>query len=136
MRDSTGTHAHRVGPLVTRSDPQILVVDDNEDVLTMLQQSLSRHGFSIDTASSAQAALERVATVRYDAALLDLVMPGQDGVALAEALRELAPGLLVAVLTGYSHSPLLRSARKSGVAVFTKPVPMQELVDYLKEAIG
>ena len=128
--------ARRPAEATEKPTPHVLIVDDSQDVLTMLEQSLSRHGFRIDTCTSVEAAIDRVATARYDAALLDLVMPGQDGLALAESLRDRSPGLPVALITGYAHSPLLRVARKSGVAVFAKPVPIQDLVDYLREAIG
>ncbi len=62
-------------------------------------------------------------------------MPGQDGTALAATLREKMPGLPIVLLTGYTHSPLLTAAEKSGIAVFTKPVAVQEIVDFFKEQI-
>jgi CheY-like chemotaxis protein len=119
-----------------KPSPHVLIVDDNQDVLNMLEHSLSRHGFRIDAMRTPQDALLRLETEQYDAALLDLVMPGSDGLALAEALRERSPGLPVALLTGYERSPLLRVAKKSGVAVFTKPVAIHVLVEYLTEVIG
>ena len=64
-------------------------------------------------------------------ALLDLVMPGRDGAEVASGLRALIPGLPIAMLTGYTHSPLLAAARKAGVAVFTKPVVIHELAEFL-----
>lgn len=98
----------------------------------MLARSLSRRGFRIETTSSPEDALTRAGEGGYDAALLDLVMPGRDGAELAAALRERIPGLPVALLTGYTNSPLLDAAQRSGVAVFVKPVVIQELVDFLE----
>jgi len=101
----------------------------------MLSRSVSRHGFRVDAVSVAAEALERAQGTAYDAAILDVVMPGQDGVALASALRKHLPDLPIVLLTGYTHSPLLIEAERVGARVFTKPVAVQEIVEYLKEQI-
>ena len=62
-------------------------------------------------------------------------MPGHDGAALAAELRKHLPGLPIGLLTGYAHSPLIPTAERSGVAVFKKPVIIQELVDFLEAEI-
>lgn len=116
--------------------PRILIVDDDPEVATMLSRSLSRRGFQIDSTNSPEEALARAAGTTYDAALLDLVMPGRDGAELAAALREKIPGLPVALLTGYTHSPLIAAAARTGVTVFTKPVVIQDLVDFLQGEIA
>jgi len=102
----------------------------------MLSRSLSRHGFRVDAVSVAAEALVRAKDTTYDGAVLDLVMPGHDGATLATTLRERTPGLPVALLTGYAHSPLLTDVLRTGVAVFTKPVAIQEIVDFLNEQIA
>ena len=90
--------------------PRILIVDDDPEVATMLSRSLSRRGFQIDSTNSPEEALARAAETAYDAALLDLVMPGRDGAELAAA--------------------------RTGVTVFTKPVVIQDLVDFLQGEIA
>jgi CheY-like chemotaxis protein len=119
-----------------KKTPRILIVDDDPEVATMLARSLSRRGFQIDSTSSPDEALARASQVTYDAALLDLVMPGRDGSELAAALREKLPGLPVALVTGYKHSPLIPATARSGVAVFTKPIVIQDLVDFLQRELG
>jgi two-component system response regulator AtoC len=119
-----------------KPSPLVLVVDDNEDIVTMLRHALTRHGFRIDTTTSPEEALEMAAKTVYDAALLDLVMPGRDGATLAAALREKTPGLPVGVLTAYTHSPLIVNLERSGVKVFLKPVAIQDLVDYLESELA
>jgi two-component system response regulator GlrR len=118
-----------------KAGARILVVDDDPDIVRMLSRSLARYGLQIDATSSAEDALARAAETVYDAALLDLVMPGRDGADLAAELRKHIPGLPIGLLTGYSHSPLIPSAEKSGVAVFKKPVIIQELVEFLEAEI-
>ncbi len=115
---------------------RILVVDDSQDIVRMLRTALSRHGFQIETTTSPEDALALVEKQTYHAALLDLVMPGRDGIALAASLRQTLPGLPVGLLTAYTHSPLLAAAERAGVTVFNKPVAIQDLVDFLEREIG
>jgi DNA-binding NarL/FixJ family response regulator len=63
-------------------------------------------------------------------------MPGRDGAALTAALREKIPGLPVVMLTAFTHSPLITAAERLGAKVFTKPVPIQEIVDFLRSELG
>jgi len=118
-----------------KESPRVLVVDDSQEILKMLSRALSRHGFLIDAAASSEDALARAASAVYDAAVVDLVMPGQDGAALASALRQRIQGLPVALMTAYTGSPLLAAARKAGVKVFPKPLSIQELVGFLQSEI-
>ena len=111
---------------------RILIVDDDPEVGKMLSRSLSRHGYEVDAFQSAEEALAGAEAQPYDAALVDLVMPGRDGADLAETLRRLSPGLPIAILTGYANSPLIPKPDKSGRAVFTKPVIIQELLEFLQ----
>jgi DNA-binding response OmpR family regulator len=118
-----------------KQSARILVVDDDAEVGSMLARALARHGFQIDAVRSAEEALARAAATAYDAALVDLVMPGRDGADLAAELRRRMPGIPIGILTGYTHSPLIPGVARSGVAVFTKPVIIQELLDFLRTEI-
>jgi two-component system response regulator RegA len=118
-----------------KHEPLILVVDDDPEVARVLARSLSHRGFRTETTSSPEGAVELASKTAYDAALVDLVMPGQDGVSLASELRSQIPGLPVAILTGYAHSPLISAAHRAGVSVFRKPTPIQDLVEYLNSQI-
>lgn len=115
---------------------RILVVDDDDEILAMLGRALTRHGFEVASASSADAAVALADLQSFDAALVDLVMPGRDGRSLAEALRRRSPGMPIGLLTGYAHSPLVSDAERSGVRLFAKPVIIQELVDFLRAEIS
>jgi CheY-like chemotaxis protein len=118
-----------------KEGPLVLVVDDDALVADMLRRALGRRGFRIEAVSSPEEALALAAHTPFQAALVDLVMPGLDGADLAGQLRGLIPGLPIAVLTGYTHSPLLHGAEKSSIAVFAKPIVMQELVEFLEAQI-
>jgi DNA-binding NtrC family response regulator len=115
---------------------RILIVDDDPDVGEMLVRALSRHGYDVETFGSAEEALAGTAAKPYDAAIVDLVMPGRDGGDLATTLRRQSPGLPIAILTGYSHSPLIPKPEKVGMTVFTKPVIIQDLLDFLQRELA
>jgi len=115
---------------------RILVVDDDPGIGHMLTKALARHGYEVDAATSADEAVEKAEATSYDAALVDLVMPGRDGADLSETLRRRFPGLPIGLLTGYTHSPLIPAFEKSGMAVFKKPVLIQDLVEFLQREIG
>ena len=115
---------------------RILVVDDDPGIGQMLTKALVRHGYQVDATTSADDALAKTESARYDAALVDLVMPGRDGADLSSTLRRRFPGLPIGLLTGYAHSPLIPSFEKSGMAVFKKPVLIQDLVEFLQRELA
>ncbi|UCD37737.1 MAG: response regulator transcription factor [Fidelibacterota bacterium] len=66
----------------------ILVVDDEADVREVVQLNLSREGFEVETAPDGQTALEMLRAKSFDAAIVDVMMPGMDGLALCRAIRQ------------------------------------------------
>jgi CheY-like chemotaxis protein len=115
---------------------RILVVDDDPAIGQMLTKALARHGYQVDATTSGDDALARSETTSYDAALVDLVMPGRDGADLSSTLRRRFPGLPIGLLTGYAHSPLIPAFERSGMAVFKKPVLIQDLVEFLQRELA
>jgi DNA-binding NtrC family response regulator len=115
--------------------PRILVVDDDPGIGQMLTRALSRHGFEVDSTTSADEAIEKAESTSYDAALVDLVMPEHHGADLAGTLRRRYPGLPIGLMTGYSNSPLIPQFERSGMAVFKKPLLIQDLVEFLQREL-
>jgi two-component system, OmpR family, alkaline phosphatase synthesis response regulator PhoP len=70
---------------------KILVVDDEEDILELLRFNLSREGFQVLCAASGEEALEKVTREMPDLILLDLMLPGMDGLEVARAVKNQAP---------------------------------------------
>lgn len=68
--------------------PHILVVDDEADVREVIQLNLGREGFMVTTAGDGQSALDWLRKESFDAAILDVMMPGMDGLALCRAIRQ------------------------------------------------
>lgn len=79
--------------------PRVLVVDDEPAVRNTLSVILPRAGFEVDTASDGEAALEIAGDTLYDLIILDLRLPGMDGVEVCRRLRKVSP-IPILMLTG------------------------------------
>ena len=68
--------------------PHLLVVDDHREIRDSLHAYLSKHGYRVSTAESAAVARRVLRTSGIDLVVLDIMMPGEDGLALCRSLRE------------------------------------------------
>jgi len=93
-------------PLPAAAPANVLVIDDEELLRRSLSRVLALHGHQVEVADSGQAGLDlvRAAPERFQLVILDLTMPGLDGVATLAALRELAPTLPVVIASGYAEA--------------------------------
>jgi two-component system OmpR family response regulator len=80
---------------------RILIVDDDEGIRTLVSSFLGKHGFRVDTASDPNGMRERLGRERYDLIVLDVMMPGEDGLtALRKLLREGGPPVIMLSAVG------------------------------------
>lgn len=86
----------------TAGKPVLLVVDDEVDVREVIEEYFRAHGYAVLGAESAQAARAIVSAQPVDLALLDINMPGEDGLSLARHLRERHAGMAIVMLTSAS----------------------------------
>ena len=86
---------------MTDDQPHVLVVDDDRRLRELLRGYLSQNGFLVTTAADAAEARARLAVIEFDLAVMDVMMPGEDGLALTRALRggTVQRGLPVLLLT-------------------------------------
>ena len=111
----------------------ILVIDDEENFLTLVRWFLSQRGFDIQTASSTDAALEIVEERSFDIALLDIRLGTSDGLSLLDALIERSPSMKVVMMTAYPTIGTIKQAFAKGVSRYlTKPLDLQDLSDALR----
>jgi CheY-like chemotaxis protein len=113
----------------------VLIVDDQRVVLRVFAQALERAGYTVQLATDADTALQSVRTAPPDAILLDLTMPYVNGMGLLYRLRNTAPQIPVAMITGNAVSTETRDELAAlGVAVYYKPLTatqIQQVVDAL-----
>jgi len=110
----------------------ILVIDDEENFLTLVRWFLSQRGFEICTAASPDEALDLVQERSFDIALLDIRLGTADGLSLLDTLNERAPQMKVVMMTAYPTVGTIRQAFSKGVLRYlTKPVDLEDLSEAL-----
>jgi len=106
----------------------VLLVDDNVGMVETLADILSTRGHDVTTAHSGDAALVMIRASRYDVALMDIRMPGLDGVEALKHVRALDPRMRVIMMTAYTRDELADEARRAGaVDVLPKPLDIERV---------
>lgn len=123
--------------MTTTPKAWILVVDDDVDTCANLSDILGDLGYRVDTAHDGHAALELVRQNPYDVALLDLKMPGMDGLTLYREIKKLRAGTVAIIVTAYASSVTTSDAQSAGVwQVIPKPVDFRSLLGLVDEALS
>jgi two-component system response regulator AtoC len=118
------------------TEPSVLVVDDEENLRHMLGLLLRKERIRVQTASNGDEALARLQSEDFDVVLCDLRMPGLDGMALLEKLRELRVASTVIVMSAYADQDTALGAIKAGAFDYVaKPFRNDELVFTLRKAL-
>jgi len=119
-------------PLVPR---HVLVVEDESVQRAMLAKTLPDMGYTCETAASGEEALRRLAEKPYTIAMLDLNLPGIQGMELFDQIRDRWPQISVIILTGYGDLDSAKQAIRMDVVDFlTKPCPLGEIERALDHA--
>src|SRR6187549_2944521 len=121
---------------VSGNAPRILIVDDEPDTCSNLSDILVDLGYLVDTAHDGFAALELIDQNSYDIALLDLRMPGMDGLELYRRIREISAGTVAIVVTAYASSDTAKSVMSAGAwKILPKPVNIGSLLGLVAKAL-
>jgi two-component system KDP operon response regulator KdpE len=119
-----------------KSAGKLLIVDDDYSIRRALHMTLYAQGFDVTEASSGDEALSLARAVRFDAVLLDINMPGRDGVEVCRELRRLFPRLAILMLTVRSGQDDQVGALDAGADDYvTKPFQMRELTARIRAAV-
>ncbi len=112
---------------------RILVVEDDEDFAEGLADVLELEGYEVVTAPSGEEGLERFRSEVFDVAILDMKLPGMNGVEVLLAIKELSPGAAVVMVTGFTEPELIEEARGSGALdVVHKPFEIRRIVEIVE----
>lgn len=121
---------------MTHAPPRILVVDDEPDTCANLQDILVDLGYQVDVAYDGPSALQMVRKTAYDVALLDLKMPGMDGLEVYRRIKDLQSGTVAMIVTAYAASDTAQSALEAGAwKILSKPVELPRLLPLIDEAL-
>jgi DNA-binding response OmpR family regulator len=113
----------------------VLVVDDNPEIRGLLQRFLDKKGFSSVTASTGEEALEKLGTRPAQAVLLDIRLPGIDGLATLKRIREMSSAIRVIMITGVGDENNASEALRLGAAEYiVKPIDLNYLTLSLQTA--
>lgn len=122
-------------PAKDDTNARVLVVDDEAVIRSALRRILKDAGFNVTAVAGAQAALDAIATLQFDAIVTDIMMPGMDGIELLSQIRQRDRELPVIILTGYpTLDSAIVAAREGGFRYLKKPCPPEELCGTVREA--
>src|SRR6187401_3269347 len=114
----------------------ILVVDDEEIMREILETLLTREGYEVKLASSGEEGLDLARAIPFDAALVDIMMPGINGIETLDELRRIDEDLAVIIITAYASVESAISAMKSGAFDYiTKPFKNEEVLVVIRNAM-
>ena len=114
---------------------KVLLVDDEKDFVGMLSSRLEARDFDVSTALSGDEALAMIREKDFDVVVLDVLMPGKDGIETLKAIKEIKPLFQVMMLTGNATVQTAIEGMKQGAYDFLmKPTDMQDLVEKINKA--
>jgi len=117
-------------------EAKVLVVDDEVEMTSMLRTYLTREGYEVVTASSAEAALQHLEEHDIDIVLTDLRMGGMDGLELVRSVRDSRPETQIIMMTAFGNIETAIEAIKAGAFHFVaKPVKLPEVRVLLEKAL-
>ena len=117
---------------------RILIVDDDEMVLMALNELLKPEGYEIDSANSGKEALKKIDENHYDLLMLDIIMPGMNGVELCKLIRENEEHreTTIVFLTAKSREEDKVLGLEAGANLFlSKPISPEKLLGIVSEAL-
>jgi DNA-binding NtrC family response regulator len=124
-------------PVQTETRRKILIIDDEAAIRESLEALLSLEGYAIEMAISGEEGLDRIEQNFYDLVLLDLALPGKNGLEILQLIRNLHPALPVIMITAYGKVDNIVDAMRLGAQNFVqKPWDNEKLLADIRSAIG
>jgi DNA-binding NtrC family response regulator len=113
----------------------ILLVDDEEEYVATLSERIEMRGFNSRIAADGEQALKMIRENTYHVMVLDLRMPGIDGMTVLKAVKKTHPEIQVVMITGHGSDLDKKNALDNGAfAYMEKPVELETLIGHIKKA--
>jgi DNA-binding NtrC family response regulator len=107
---------------------RVLFVDDEQSLQEFMRSELPRMGHEVTVCPDGRAAVQALAKTRFDAAILDLRMPGMNGIEVLQQLKTVSPDTEAVVMTGYaSQDTAVQALRLGAFDYITKPCKLDEI---------
>lgn len=111
----------------------LLIIDDDRDFAEGLAEFLELHGYVVDVVFTGESGIETTENNTYDAILIDVGLPGLNGVESMLRIKRSDPKARCFLLTGYSAEHIAKDGIESGaLEILTKPVDLDNLLDQLR----
>lgn len=111
----------------------ILIVDDEEELRKSLAEILEMEGLRVAQAQNGYIAIEKAKTNAYDIALIDIKMPGINGLETLRRVRSVQPDIKAIMMTGHSMENTKNNLLKGIYAVLYKPFPIDKLMAIIQQ---
>jgi DNA-binding NtrC family response regulator len=116
---------------------RILIVDDEEDLVSILAERLTLRGFHVEAATCGADALRHIREDDFSVLVLDVKMPGIDGLALLAEVKQRHPDLPVILFTGHGSVADAEKGMEQGAFDYVmKPIDIDELIAKIRAATG
>ncbi|GIN20289.1 MAG TPA: response regulator [Bacillus bacterium] len=113
---------------------KVLIVDDQFGIRTLLNEVLQKEGYEIFQAANGFQALSVTEQHAPDLVLLDMKIPGMDGLEILKKMKEINPDIRVLIMTAYGELDLIEQTKKLGaLAHFSKPFDIEEIRSAVKK---
>ncbi|MDE0779454.1 MAG: response regulator [Alphaproteobacteria bacterium] len=116
-------------------NPHILVVDDDRRLRELLQKFLSESGFRVTTAENAANAREKLASIQFDLLVVDLMMPGENGLELTSGLRKTNSVPILMLTAMAEQQDKIEGLERGADDYLTKPFEPRELVARIRSIL-
>jgi DNA-binding NtrC family response regulator len=116
--------------------PKLLIVDDKEQMRDVLRKFLTVEGFAVETAESANKALEKLEKTKFDLILSDVKMPNKDGNELLDEILEKNKNAIVILMTAFgSIENAVQAVKRGATDYISKPFQMEEVILRIRRAL-
>ena len=122
---------------LSESMSRILIAEDEPKIAAFIKKGLKRSGFTTDVAANGNVVLEKVLAENFDLLLLDLGLPGKDGMEILREMHQQGSALPIVVVTARELEPIDQQVfRLFDITIFRKPFLMKKLLQKVRELLN